>query len=133
MLKRRKSLPALIRQSLPSFEAAAALVDAINEKTLTLLDAYGLMDAETPCSLAATPMTTTCRLHRDEAHPTSTAHPVGLGFSVKGAAARQRVGSKERVTNILGHIAQQRETALTRGEKGSGHEKALLNGCTKPR
>ena len=35
------------RASLPSFEAAAALVDAINEKTLTLLDAYGLMDAET--------------------------------------------------------------------------------------
>ena len=79
--------------SLPRFEAAAARVDAINEKTLTLLDAYGLMDAET---LAAWRQAYDyyVPLHRDEAHPTSTAHPVGLGFSVKGAAARQSVGSK---------------------------------------
>ncbi|NDE55241.1 MAG: hypothetical protein EB069_11895, partial [Actinobacteria bacterium] len=61
-----------------SFEAAAAQVDAINEKTLTLLEAYGLMDAET---LAAWRKAYQhyVPLHRDEAHPTTTAHPVGLG------------------------------------------------------
>jgi hypothetical protein len=119
------------RTSLPSFEAAAARVDAINEKTLTLLDAYGLMDAET---LAAWRKAYDyyVPLHRDEAHPTSTAHPVGLGFSVKGAAARQRVGSKEQVTNILGHIAQQRETALTRGEKDRVTKKLYLMAAQNP-
>jgi hypothetical protein len=119
------------KASLPSFEAAAALVDAINEKTLTLLDAYGLMDAET---LAAWRQAYDyyVPLHRDEAHPTSTAHAVGLGFSVKGAAARQRVGSKEQVTNILGHIAQQRETALTRGEKDRVTKKLYLMAAQNP-
>jgi hypothetical protein len=117
--------------SLPNFEAAAAQVDAINEKTLTLLDAYGLMDAET---LAAWRHAYDyyVPLHRDEAHPTSTAHPLGLGFSVKGAAARQRVGSKEQVTNILGHIAQQRETALTRGEKDRVTKKLYLMAAQNP-
>jgi hypothetical protein len=119
------------KSRIPSFEAAAALVDAINEKTLTLLDAYGLMDAET---LAAWRHAYDyyVPLHRDEAHPTSTAHPLGLGFSVKGAAARQRVGSKEQVTNILGHIAQQRETALTRGEKDRVTKKLYLMAAENP-
>ncbi|NDE94407.1 MAG: hypothetical protein EB036_13660, partial [Betaproteobacteria bacterium] len=71
-------------------------------------------------------------LHRDEAHPTTTAHPVGLGFSVRGAAARQRVGSLERVTNILGHIAQQREAAITRGEKDRVTRKLYLMAAQNP-
>lgn len=56
-------------------------------------------------------------LHRDEAHPDSGSHPVGQGFAVKGDAAKRRTGSNQQVTHILGHIAMQREAALTRGEK----------------
>jgi hypothetical protein len=36
---------------------------------------------------------------------------------VKGDAAKRRTGSNQKVTHILGHIAMQREAALTRGEK----------------
>ncbi|NBT72363.1 MAG: hypothetical protein EBT36_13555, partial [Betaproteobacteria bacterium] len=114
-----------------SFEAAAAHVDAINEKTLTLLEAYGLMDSETLAAWREA-YEHYVPLHRDEAHPTTTAHPVGLGFSVRGAAARQRVGSLERVTNILGHIAQQREAAITRGEKDRVTRKLYLMAAQNP-
>jgi hypothetical protein len=114
-----------------SFETAAAQVDAINEKTLTLLEAYGLMDSETLATWRKA-YQHYVPLHRDEAHPTTTEHPVGLGFSVRGAAARQRVGSLERVTNILGHIAQQREAAITRGEKDRVTRKLYLMAAQNP-
>jgi hypothetical protein len=48
---------------------------------------------------------------------TALNHPIGQGFSVKGDAAKRRTGSNQKVTHILGHIAMQREAALTRGEK----------------
>ena len=97
-------------------DALAARVDAINAKTLETLEQYGLVPRA---------MLDTWRaayrhyvpLHRDEAHPDSHAHPIGQGFNVRGMGMRQRVGSTQKVTNILGHIAMQREAALTRGEK----------------
>jgi len=42
------------------------------------------------------------------------------------------LGSKEQVTNILGHIAQQRETALTRGEKDRVTKKLYLMAAQNP-
>ncbi len=97
-------------------DALAVRVDAINEGTLQLLDDYGLMP-----KAALTAWRNTYQhyipLHRDEAHPDSLSHPIGQGFNVKGDAAKRRTGSNQKVTNILGHIAMQREAALTRGEK----------------
>ncbi|MFZ4538165.1 LPD38 domain-containing protein [Propionivibrio sp.] len=109
----------------------AAKVDAIQAKTLDELQKYGLMDR---ASLDA--WRTTYRhyipLHRDEAHPDSMSHPIGQGFSVKGDASKKRTGSNSEVTNILGHIAMQRETAITRGEKNSVAKRLYILAAQNP-
>lgn len=97
-------------------DALAARVDAINAGTIKLLDDYGLMSKDALRAWKAT-YKHYIPLHRDEAHPDSNSHPIGQGFSTKGDAAKRRTGSNAKVTNILGHIAMQRESALTRGEK----------------
>ncbi len=97
-------------------DALAARVDAINAKTLETLEQYGLVPRATLDTWRAA-YRHYVPLHRDEAHPDSHAHPIGQGFNVRGMGMRQRVGSTQKVTNILGHIAMQREAALTRGEK----------------
>mgnify|MGYP000945787674 FL=1 len=97
-------------------DALAARMDDINAGTLQLLEDYGLMSKESLETWRRT-YQFYVPLHRDEAHPDSANHPVGQGFSVKGEAAKRRTGSNQKVTHILGHIAMQREAALTRGEK----------------
>jgi hypothetical protein len=100
-------------------DALAARVDAINAKTLDQLERYGLMSR---ADLDAWRQTYQhyVPLHRDEANPDSVSHPTGSGFSVRGDAAKSRTGSaKAKVTNILAHIAMQREAAITRGEKNA--------------
>src|SRR5690606_2583949 len=62
----------------------------------------------------------------------SDRHPIGQGFSVKGSGSRDRVGSNEKVTNILAHIAMQREAALTRGEKNLVVKKLYLMAAQNP-
>ena len=99
-----------------ALDALAARVDAINEGTVQLLDDYGLMSKDALRAWKAT-YKNYIPLHRDEAHPDSNTHPIGQGFSTKGDASKRRTGSNAKVTNILGHIAMQRESALTRGEK----------------
>lgn len=112
-------------------DALAERVDAINNKTLDTLVRYGLMDRESIESWRKT-YQYYVPLHRDEAHPDSTGHPVGQGFSVKGDAAKSRTGSTAAVTNILGHIAMQREAALTRGEKNHVVKKLYLLAAQNP-
>jgi hypothetical protein len=124
-------IAALTPPRLADMDALAARVDAINARTLELLEHYGLMersvlDAWRRAYRYYVP------LHRDEAHPDSVAHPTGMGFNVKGPAARQRVGSNERVTHILGHIAMQREAALTRGEKDLVLKKLYVMAAQNP-
>jgi hypothetical protein len=124
-------IAALTPPRLADMDALAARVDAVNARTLELLEHYGLMersvlDAWRRAYRYYVP------LHRDEAHPDSVAHPTGMGFNVKGPAARQRVGSNERVTHILGHIAMQREAALTRGEKDLVLKKLYVMAAQNP-
>ena len=95
-----------------------AKVDKINNGTLNALDQYGLMD-KASIKVWRDEYQHYIPLHRDEAHSDSKAHPIGQGFSTKGDAAKQRVGSNEKVTNILSHVLMQRESALTRGEKNN--------------
>ncbi len=99
-----------------ALDSLAARVDAINEHTLDLLGGYGLMSKESLTEWRKA-YQHYIPLHRDEAHPDSLSHPIGQGFSTKGDASRRRTGSNSKVTNILGHVAMQREAALTRGEK----------------
>ncbi len=114
-----------------NLEALAAKVDALQAKTLDALEAYGLIDKE---SLNAwrSAYEFYVPLHRDEAHAESDRHPIGQGFSVKGTGMKSRVGSNEKVTNILAHIALQREAALTRGEKNHVVKKLYLMAAQNP-
>ncbi len=99
-------------------EALAARVDAINTRTLDVLERYGLMEKSELERWRAT-YQFYVPLHRDDAHPDSVSHPIGQGFSVRGSASKTRTGSTASVTNILSHVAMQREAALTRGEKNN--------------
>ena len=94
----------------------AKLVYAINNKTLDLQVSYGLENQDTIDGLRSA-WDNYVPLHRDEAHPDSYSHPIGSGFSVKGSAFKNALGSNSEVTNILTHIAMAREQALVRGEK----------------
>ena len=118
-------------ERLQAMEALAARVDAINARTVDQLQRYGLMDKETLDAWRST-YKFYVPLHRDEAHPDATSHPIGQGFSTKGDAAKRRTGSNEKVTNILGHIAMQREAALTRGEKNRVAKKLYLMAAQNP-
>lgn len=109
----------------------AAMVDAINAKTLDTLESYGLMDAGT-LNAWRKAYEFYVPLHRDEAKAEGSGHPVGAGFSVKGNAAKQRTGSNHKVSHILGHIAMQREAALTRGEKNHVAKKVFLLAAQNP-
>jgi len=111
--------------------ALAAKVDAMQAKTLDTLEDYGLMDKTTLNAWRKT-YQHYVPLHRDEAHADSDRHPTGQGFSIKGQAAKRRVGSGEAVTNILAHIAMQREAALTRGEKNHVVKKLYLMAAQNP-
>jgi len=110
---------------LAAMQSAAAKVDAIQAKTLAELEKMGLMDKASLDAWRAT-YQNYVPLHRDEAHPDGASHPVGQGFSVKGDASKRRVGSNAKVTNILGHIAMQREAAIVRGEKNSVSKRMYL-------
>ncbi|MEF9946791.1 MAG: LPD38 domain-containing protein [Comamonas sp.] len=112
-------------------DALANQVDAINEGTLQTLGGYGLMDAQTLDAWRKT-YKHYVPLHRDEAHPDSKAHPIGQGFSTRGDAAKQRTGSKEKVTHILSHIAMQREAAITRGEKNNVAKRLYVLAAQNP-
>ncbi len=94
----------------------AEKVDAIQKGTTDALVDYGLHDQETIDAWRDT-YQHYVPLHRDEAHEDAASHPIGQGFSVRGEASKRRVGSNEKVTNILSHVVMQREAAITRGEK----------------
>jgi len=114
-----------------SLQELAERVDAIQAKTLDTLESYGLMDKATLNGWRSS-YRFYVPLHRDEARPESDRHPIGQGFSVKGTGVKSRVGSNEKVTNILAHIAMQREAALTRGEKNHVVKKLYLMAAQNP-
>ena len=99
-----------------AMDTLAARVDAINDGTLQHLQNYGLMSRE---SLDAWRKTYRYRPSRCTATKRTRIVPIirSARFSVKGDAAKRRTGSNQQVTNILGHIAMQREAALTRAKR----------------
>lgn len=112
-------------------EALAAKVDAMQAKTLDTLEDYGLIDKATVNGWRSS-YRHYVPLHRDEARAESDRHPIGMGFSVKGTGMKSRVGSNEKVTNILTHIVLQREVALTRGEKNTVTKSLYLMAAQNP-
>lgn len=124
-------MDSLTPRQLENLKDLAVRVDAIQAETLDTLERYGLMDR---ASLTAWRKAYQhyVPLHRDEARPETGSHPIGQGFSVKGNASKQRTGSTEKVTNILAHIAMQREAALTRGEKNHVVKKLYLMAAQNP-
>ena len=122
------SIPAGKRQAMNS---AAAKVDAINAKTLDLQLKAGLIDRQTYDDVKKS-YRFYVPLYRDEAHPDEINHPIGQGFSVKGAGIKSATGSNEKVTNILGHIAMRREAEITRSEKNSVAKRLWLQASQNP-
>ena len=114
-----------------ALDKLAEKIDAMNAKTLDLQLQYGLSDRETIRAWQSK-YKHYVPLHRDEAHPDSKSHPIGQGFSVKGQESRRRVGSGAKVTNILAHIAMQRNAAVTRGEKNIVAKKLYLLAAQNP-
>ncbi len=124
-------MAALSPRRAADMKALAGKVDAINAKTLDALQSYGLMDPQTLQAWRST-YQHYVPLHRDEAHPDSVSHPIGQGYSVKGDAGKRRAGSNAKVTHILGHVAMQREAALTRGEKNLVGQKLYVMAAQNP-
>jgi hypothetical protein len=124
-------IDALPSRKLQHMEHLAATVDKMQGRTLDELEGYGLIDKATLNAWRSS-YRFYVPLHRDEAKPESDRHPIGQGFSIKGAGTKTRVGSKEKVTNILAHIAMQREAALTRGEKNNVVKKLYLMAAQNP-
>lgn len=114
-----------------TLDKLADKIDAMNAKTLNLQLQYGLSDKDTIKAWQGK-YKHYVPLHRDEAHPDSKSHPIGQGFSVKGQESRRRVGSNAKVTNILAHIAMQRNAAITRGEKNTVAKKLYLLAAQNP-
>lgn len=124
-------IDALPSRKLQHMEHLAAMVDKMQGRTLDELEGYGLIDKATLNAWRSS-YRFYVPLHRDEAKPESDRHPIGQGFSIKGAGTKTRVGSNEKVTNILAHIAMQREAALTRGEKNNVVKKLYLMAAQNP-
>jgi hypothetical protein len=114
-----------------NYDRLAGMVDTINARTLDTLQRSGLM-SKADLDTWRTAYQFYVPLYRDDAHPSDTSHPIGQGFSTRGDAARRRVGSNEQVTNILSHIAMQRESALTRAEKNMVMQKLYLMAKQNP-
>lgn len=114
-----------------TMNSAAAKVDAINAKTLDIQLAAGLIDKASFDAIKKA-YQFYVPLHRDEAHPDQSAHSIGQGFSVKGAGIQRATGSNAKVTNILGHIAMQREAQNTRAEKNSVVKRLYLMAAQNP-
>jgi Large polyvalent protein associated domain 38/phage-Barnase-EndoU-ColicinE5/D-RelE like nuclease3/phage-Barnase-EndoU-ColicinE5/D-RelE like nuclease5 len=91
-------------------------IDAITNGTLDLMVDYGMEKPDMAESLKRQ-WEHYVPLYRDEAHPDEYGHPIGRGFSVRGTGIKKALGSNAEVTNILAHIAQQREQFIRRGEK----------------
>lgn len=105
------SLPAAQRTKL---EAAAAMVDAINDRTRQLYVSYGLESQETVDAWKGM-FKHYVPLQREDKDGGGMG--IGQGFSVKGKETKGRTGSKRKVVDILANIAMQRERLIVRGEK----------------
>lgn len=98
--------------------AVASWVDAIASGTRRTWLAYELEDADT-----IRRMTDTYQhyvpLQRDEMGNVALpdGQGVGQGFSTRGSSTRRALGSDRPVVDILGNLFQQRERAISRGEK----------------
>lgn len=97
-------------------EAVAADVDAIVDRTRQLYVEYGLETQDTVDSWKSL-FKNYIPLQREEKEGATGGMGIGQGFSVKGKETKGRTGSKRKVVDILGNIAQQRERLIVRGEK----------------
>lgn len=113
-----------------AYEALAKKVDAINAETRQASVRYGLVTSQQAQEWERL-YKHYVPLHRDEAHPQSRLR-MGQGFSIKGKESQMRTGSQARVTNILAHIAAQREQTITRGEKNHVAKKLWLLAAQNP-
>jgi hypothetical protein len=123
-------LEAVPKEKRAAYESLAAQADKMNNRTRAMLVEYGLISKADAAGWASL-YKSYVPLHRDEAHPGSRVRR-GQGFSVKGKESQRRTGSTADVTNILAHMASQRETTITRGEKNAVAKKLWLLAAQNP-
>jgi hypothetical protein len=93
----------------------AVNVDAIIDKSRQLYVDYALESQDTVDSWKSL-FQNYIPLQREEKEGTG-GMGMGQGMSIRGRETQGRTGSRRRVVNILGNIAQQRERLILRGEK----------------
>lgn len=96
-------------------DAIARRVDAITSGTRRLLVVEGL-EKQATIDAWESAYANYAPLFKDEALQ-GAPHPIGMGFNVRGTASKRATGSKAEVSNVLAHVLQQREAAITRAEK----------------
>ena len=94
-------------------EAVAKQVDAIIEGTRQLYVEYGLEDQETVDGWKDLFEHYIPLMREGKAG----GRGIGQGFSVRGKETKGRTGSLRKVVDVLANIMQERERAITRGEK----------------
>lgn len=112
----RKYLAALGATEKRAYEALGKMVDAITEGTRKALVDGGLETQATVNSWKKA-FPHYVPLHREDKGDNSFISFIGQGISVRGSFAKARTGSKRKVVDILGSLAQQRDRAIVMVEK----------------
>lgn len=97
-------------------ELIAKRVDAITKGTRELLVNEGL-ESQDAISAWEGAYKFYAPLFKNETETGMYSHPQGSGFTAKGSSSKRAMGSEGEVTNMLAHVFQQREAAITRAEK----------------
>lgn len=113
--KAKEYLNSLPADKKADLQALASRVRKIINGTLQTLTGYGL-ESQATVDLWKSAWPDYVPLQRED-FENETSFGIGQGFSVRGSASKQALGSERKVSNILANIALQRERAITRGEK----------------
>jgi len=101
-----------------NFEALAAEIDKIVDRTQELLVSSGLETQETIDAWRKNlPFYVPLQRDQDELDFVNPSSGMGKGYSTRGGFSRSATGSLKSVVDIFGNVALQRERAIVRAEK----------------
>lgn len=105
-----------------AYAALQRRVDAITNRTLDTLVAYGLESKDTVDLWRRTyahyvPLNRDLESDANFLGAFNLGSGTGAGFNVRGPASKRAMGSERAVVNVLANLAMQRERAIVRGEK----------------
>ena len=111
-------LSKLSKKDKDNFEALAAEIDKIVDRTQELLVSSGLETQETIDAWRKNlPFYVPLQRDQDELDFVNPSSGMGKGYSTRGGFSRSATGSLKSVVDIFGNVALQRERAIVRAEK----------------